>query len=165
MTDWREAAETAESAGRETVHSKDTACLSSIRLLEVGACASLIRLAAFLMWEVDLPCRTGQPLRGRAHFSSWGAQGGPSQQPQEPQILYMHFIFLYVSQGSLYEWEKRLCTKHTFLKIEVELIYNVVLVSSVQQSDSVIHTYIYVCVCVCVCVCVYIYSFSDSFAL
>ena len=31
------------------------------------------------------------------------------------------------------------------------MIYNVVLVSGVQQSDSVIHTY------------VYIYSFSDSF--
>ena len=33
---------------------------------------------------------------------------------------------------------------HTFciFFIEVELIYNVVLVSGVQQSDSVIHTYI-----------------------
>ena len=28
--------------------------------------------------------------------------------------------------------------------IEVSLIYNVVLVSGVQQSDSVIHTYIYI---------------------
>ena len=31
-----------------------------------------------------------------------------------------------------------------FLKIEVELIYSVVLVSGVQQSDSVIHIYIHV---------------------
>ena len=37
-----------------------------------------------------------------------------------------------------------------FFFIEVQLIYNVVLVSSVQQSDSVIRTYI------CVYVCVYI---------
>ena len=34
--------------------------------------------------------------------------------------------------------------------IEAELIYNVVLMSLAQQSDSVIHTYIYICVCVCV---------------
>ena len=37
--------------------------------------------------------------------------------------------------------------------IEVWLIYNVMLVSGIQQSDS--------CVCVCVC----IYPFSDSFPL
>ena len=35
------------------------------------------------------------------------------------------------------------------------LIYNIVLLSAVQQSDSVTH--IYVCVYICVCVCVYIY--------
>ena len=39
--------------------------------------------------------------------------------------------------------------------IGVELIYNVVLVSGVQHSDSDIH--IYVCMYMCVCVCVYIY--------
>ena len=38
-----------------------------------------------------------------------------------------------------------------FLKIEVQLIYSVVLISGVQHSDSVLH----------VCV----YSFSDSFPL
>ena len=38
---------------------------------------------------------------------------------------------------------------------EVWLIYNVVLVSGVQQSDLVIHIYMYIC----------IYSFSDSFPL
>ena len=32
----------------------------------------------------------------------------------------------------------------TFLKIEVWLIYNAVLISKVQQSDSVIHIYIYI---------------------
>ena len=32
-------------------------------------------------------------------------------------------------------------------------MYNVVLVLSIEQSDSVIH----MCVCVCMCVCVYIY--------
>ena len=37
--------------------------------------------------------------------------------------------------------------------IEVQLIYNVGLISAVQPSDSVV--YIHVCVCVCVCVCVY----------
>ena len=30
------------------------------------------------------------------------------------------------------------------LKIEIQLIYNVVLISGIQQSDSVIHTYIYI---------------------
>ena len=39
--------------------------------------------------------------------------------------------------------------------IEVLLIYNVVLVSGVQQSDLVLC--ICVCVCVCVCVCEYTY--------
>ena len=37
--------------------------------------------------------------------------------------------------------------------IEVQLIYNIMLVSGLQHSDSVIHIYIY------------IYSFSDSFPL
>ena len=41
--------------------------------------------------------------------------------------------------------------------IEISLIYNVVLVSSVQQSDSVI--YICMCVCVCVCVCIFFFRF------
>ena len=38
------------------------------------------------------------------------------------------------------------------------MIYNAVLISAVQQSDSIIHIHIYihifVCVCVCVCVCI-----------
>ena len=38
---------------------------------------------------------------------------------------------------------------------EVQLIHNVVLISAVQQSDSVIHIYIYI----------YIHSFSYSFPL
>ena len=29
-----------------------------------------------------------------------------------------------------------------FLKIEIELIYNVVLTAAIQQSDSVIHIYV-----------------------
>ena len=37
-------------------------------------------------------------------------------------------------------------------KIRVLFFYNVALISDVQESDSVIHTYIYTCVCVCVCV-------------
>ena len=41
--------------------------------------------------------------------------------------------------------------------IEIQLIYNVVLVSSVQQSASFIHIYIYIYI--------YIYSFSDYFPL
>ena len=32
-----------------------------------------------------------------------------------------------------------------FLKIEVQLIYNVVLVSGVQQSDSVIYMHTHIC--------------------
>ena len=40
--------------------------------------------------------------------------------------------------------------------IEVELIYNAMLVSGVQQSGS----YICVCVCVCVCVCAVLSRFS-----
>ena len=39
------------------------------------------------------------------------------------------------------------------LKIEIRLVYNVVLISGIQQSDSVIHIYIYIS------------SFSDSFPL
>ena len=37
-----------------------------------------------------------------------------------------------------------------FIEVEVELIYNVVLISTAQQSDLVMHTYIYI----------YIYAFS-----
>ena len=50
-------------------------------------------------------------------------------------------------------------------KIRVLFFYNVALISDVQESESVLHTYIYIHVCVCVCVCVYIYSFSDFFPL
>ena len=39
------------------------------------------------------------------------------------------------------------------LFIEVWLIYDIQLISAVQQSDSALR----VCVCVCVCVCVYIF--------
>ena len=56
-----------------------------------------------------------------------------------------------------------------FLKLLICLLFIfywsiVVLISAVQQSDSV---YIYVCVCVCVCIYIYIYiySFSYSFPL
>ena len=42
--------------------------------------------------------------------------------------------------------------------IRVQLIYNVVLVSSVQQSESVIHIYTYQLY-------IYIYSLLDSFPL
>ena len=38
-------------------------------------------------------------------------------------------------------------------------MYNVVLISAVQKSDSVL----YVCVCVCVCVCVYVFFFPILF--
>ena len=31
---------------------------------------------------------------------------------------------------------------HRFLRIEVQLIYNVVLITAVQQSDSVVHVYV-----------------------
>ena len=41
-------------------------------------------------------------------------------------------------------------TQVYFFKIEMQFIHNVLIVSGVQQSDSV--TYIYMCVCVCVCV-------------
>ena len=40
--------------------------------------------------------------------------------------------------------------QYLFLFTGVELIYNVVLLSAIQHSESVI----YMCVCVCVCVCV-----------
>ena len=39
--------------------------------------------------------------------------------------------------------------------MEIQLIYNVVLVSAVQQCEWIIYIYIYMCVCVCVCVCVW----------
>ena len=54
--------------------------------------------------------------------------------PQLPNILYKWFVL-----------------DNLLFSIEVELIYNVVLVSGVQQSDSVIYTYIS--------------FFSDSFPL
>ena len=40
--------------------------------------------------------------------------------------------------------------------IEIQLIYNVVLVSGVQQRDSVVQ----ICVYVCVRVCIYVFTFS-----
>ena len=40
----------------------------------------------------------------------------------------------------------------SFLKTEVQLIYNV-FISAIQQSDSVIHTYLYI----------YVYSFKKIF--
>ena len=43
--------------------------------------------------------------------------------------------------------------------IKVELNYNIVTISAVQQSDSIIYIYIYIYVCVCVYVCVYIYIY------
>jgi len=46
--------------------------------------------------------------------------------------------------------------------IEVQLIYNVMLVSG---DSKVIQLYTCVCVYVCVCMCVCVYSFSDFFAL
>ena len=52
-----------------------------------------------------------------------------------------------------------------FSLIEEQLIYKVVLVFGVQQSDSVIYAYVCVCVCVCVCARACAYSFSDSFPL
>ena len=42
-----------------------------------------------------------------------------------------------------------------FIEVEVELIYNVVLISTAQQSDLVMHTYIYI----------YMHSLSYSFPL
>ena len=39
-----------------------------------------------------------------------------------------------------------------FSFIEIWLIYNVVLVSGIQPSDSVMYVYVSLCVCVCVCV-------------
>ena len=52
---------------------------------------------------------------------------------------------------------KQVLKQNIFIK--VLLIYNGVLVSAVQQNESVIHIYvsltdIYICVCVCVCLCV-----------
>ena len=44
-----------------------------------------------------------------------------------------------------------------FLKIEVSLIYNVVLISAVQQSDSVTHVYIHIHIYVSIHISVYIY--------
>ena len=54
-----------------------------------------------------------------------------------------------------------------FFLIEVWMIYNVVLVSGVQQSDSVIYIYVYICTYIYIYrhTHVYICSFSDSFSL
>ena len=41
-------------------------------------------------------------------------------------------------------------------KIEVQLIYNVVLVSGVQQSDSVIHIYVYVYIYIYIYIYIYV---------
>ena len=42
-------------------------------------------------------------------------------------------------------------------------MYNIVLVSGVQHSDSVIC--ICVCVCVCVCVCIFFFRFSPLYVI
>ena len=51
--------------------------------------------------------------------------------------------------------------------IVVELIYNVMLVSSVQQNDSVmcIYVYIYIYIHIFVCVCVYIYVYIHTYTV
>ena len=49
-------------------------------------------------------------------------------------------------------------TPNFFFFIEVQLIYNV-LVSGMQQSDSVIYIHIYMCVCVCVYLCDFFFQF------
>ena len=39
--------------------------------------------------------------------------------------------------------------------IEIQLFYNIMLVSSVQHSDSIIYVCVCVCVCACACACIY----------
>ena len=46
---------------------------------------------------------------------------------------------------------------------EVYLIYNVVLVSSVQKNDAIISIYLCMCVHACTCVCMYILFFFFFF--
>ena len=46
--------------------------------------------------------------------------------------------------------------------IGVYLIYNVVLVSAAQQSESVIYTYIYVCVYIYIYIYIYLYMYLHS---
>ena len=52
-----------------------------------------------------------------------------------------------------------------YLCIELQLIYNTVLVSGVQQSDSVIHTHTYMYMYVYIYIYIYIYIFKGYFPL
>ena len=62
----------------------------------------------------------------------------PSQSSQSHSALHSSYLGVYISTLSFYFYLKK------FFFIEVQLIYKVVLVSGIQKSDSVIHTYIYI---------------------
>ena len=60
------------------------------------------------------------------------------------------------SEVDVHRWNNQSLTFFFLMHfIELQLIYNVVLVSGIQQNYSVI--YIYMCVCVCVCIYIYMY--------
>ena len=70
--------------------------------------------------------------------SSHISKGAADRKPQPLQSTFLH-IFL---TSSFFSSKPFICFLIYFF-IEVQLIYNVVLVSGAQQSDSVIHIYLF----------------------
>ena len=65
-------------------------------------------------------------------------------------VIFPFNRFYFVQRYSKQDVKESSFLKKKKKTIEAELIYNVVLMSLAQQSDSVIHTHIYICVCVCI---------------
>ena len=92
-----------------------------------------------LPWETGLPAP--HVIKDLSHSSLTGFHHGTHTSPNTPppptKLLFLWFFF---------NWSI--------------ILYNIVLVSAAQQSESAICIYINMCVCVCVCVCVYIYIYK-----
>ena len=70
--------------------------------------------------------------------------------------LYVMSHFSLVSFKLVFSFQQFVYDVFIYLKNELQLIYNMVLVSGAQQSNLEC-IYIYVCVCVCARACMYVY--------
>ena len=84
--------------------------------------------------------------------------GLPSHSGHHSALSRIPCAIQYILISYLFYTQYQQCSDMLFFKIEVQLIYKVVLVSGVQQSDLV-HIYIYIYIYACVCVCIYIYIY------
>ena len=82
-------------------------------------------------------------------YSHCGKQYGGSSKKLKVELLYDSAILLLDKQPKNMKtgYQRDMCTPNFFKKINfigVQLIYNVVLVSGVQQSNSLIHIHIFI---------------------